>query len=98
MAAPIVSGAAALIWAQRPKLKNHQVKQILMESVDQIPALKGKVAAGGRLNILRALRHNRALANVPDKDLSQDSRIQASSVGGIRIFDARTGAQEKFKW
>ncbi len=54
-ACPHVSGAAALLWAAVPTATTLQVKAALMQSVDQKPAFRGKVASNGRLNVARAL-------------------------------------------
>jgi subtilisin family serine protease len=55
MATPFVSGAAALYLSRAPQSTPDQVKSALLQTVDQGPALAGKVASGGRLNIARAL-------------------------------------------
>jgi subtilisin family serine protease len=57
MAAPFVSGAAALLFATcKNPLNWAQVKQLLMDSVDVLPALRMKVASEGRLNLYKALQ------------------------------------------
>ncbi len=56
MAAPIVAGAAALIWAQEPNLTYRQVKARLLTSVRKVPGLKGTVLTGGVLDVEAALR------------------------------------------
>ncbi|MFW6175155.1 MAG: S8 family serine peptidase, partial [Chloroflexota bacterium] len=50
MAAPHVSGAAALLWAQDPARSYSEVRKLLLGSVDQIDAWKAVVLTGGRLN------------------------------------------------
>lgn len=55
MAAPHVSGAAALLWGVHPELSYAEVRDALLLSVDQVPDLLGKVASNGRLNIAAAL-------------------------------------------
>jgi subtilisin family serine protease len=55
MAAPHAAGAAALVLAARPTLSPIQVRQALVVSVDRLPALAGRLATGGRLNVGRAL-------------------------------------------
>lgn len=55
MACPHVAGAAALVWARNPTWNYQQVKKALMDTVDPLAALQGKVATGGRINVLKAL-------------------------------------------
>lgn len=55
MATPHVAGAAALVFAQNPGATPTSVRNALLGSVDQMACLQGKVAAGGRLNVFRAL-------------------------------------------
>lgn len=55
MAAPFVSGAAALIWADRPQATAQQVRQALLQSVDVIPNKEFRVSTRGRLNVQKAL-------------------------------------------
>jgi subtilisin family serine protease len=55
MAAPVVSGIAGLIWSHNPSLSHIEVKDIIMNSVDQIAGLRNKVMSGGRVNAHRAL-------------------------------------------
>ena len=54
--APLVSGVAALIMSQRPDLSHRKVRQIIIDSVDKVSTLSGKVASGGRLNAYKALQ------------------------------------------
>jgi hypothetical protein len=55
MAAPFVSGAAALYLARFPGSTVQTVRDAILSSVDLVPALNGMTATGGRLNIARAL-------------------------------------------
>jgi len=51
-----VSGLAALILTENPKLKPAEVREIIMNSADRLENLEGKVASGGRINAYSALR------------------------------------------
>jgi thermitase len=56
MATPHVSGAAALLAAAQPSLTAGDIRAALLDGVDALPSLTGRVATGGRLNAERALR------------------------------------------
>lgn len=57
-AAPIVSGVAALVWSQYPKLKAYEVADILRISAERSPvkSLEGKAKIGGIVNAYEALK------------------------------------------
>ncbi len=55
MAAPHVTGAAALMLAVNPNLTANQLKNLLMTTVDPLATLQGKTVTGGRLNLAKAL-------------------------------------------
>lgn len=57
MAAPHVAGAAALYWAQNPNKSMLEVKEALLNSAVRIPALKGKVASEGKLNLVNLMKY-----------------------------------------
>jgi subtilisin family serine protease len=57
MAAPFVSGAAALIWASQPASTVAHVRNAILGSVDRKSAFIGKTSTGGRLNAARALQY-----------------------------------------
>ena len=56
MATPHVAGAAALAFAFRPGATVGQVRAALLNGVDKVSTLAGKVATGGRLNAATTLR------------------------------------------
>ncbi|MDQ4123915.1 MAG: S8 family serine peptidase [Acidobacteriota bacterium] len=56
MAAPHVSGAAALLAAANPSLSAASLKASLMNSVDVLSQWNGVVKTGGRLNVARAIQ------------------------------------------
>jgi subtilisin family serine protease len=56
MATPVVSGVAALILSVNPDLSVTDLRRRLLDTVDKIPALDGKVSSGGRVNAASAVR------------------------------------------
>jgi subtilisin family serine protease len=50
MAAPQVTGAAALLFSLKPSASVTEVRQGLLGSVDPVPSLAGKTTSGGRLD------------------------------------------------
>jgi subtilisin family serine protease len=59
MAAPSVSGLAALIWSSNPGFGASQVKDGILDCVDRLSDLSGKVFTAGRINA------NSSLLNIP---------------------------------
>jgi len=55
MATPVVSGVAALIVAEHPRISVDDLRKKLLASTDPIVALKGKTVTGGRINAAKAL-------------------------------------------
>lgn len=55
MAAPFVSGAAAVLWSARPQATAYQIRQALLDGAESYPNKEFKVLTRGRLNIERAL-------------------------------------------
>ncbi|HEV7796715.1 MAG TPA: S8 family peptidase [Pyrinomonadaceae bacterium] len=55
LAAPVVTGVAALALSARPEMSVDQLRRLLLESVDKRPGLRGKVSTAGRINAARAM-------------------------------------------
>jgi subtilisin family serine protease len=55
MATPVVSGVAALILSEHPRMSVDDLKKKLLASTDPIVALKGKTVTGGRINAAKAV-------------------------------------------
>ncbi len=62
MAAPVVAGIAAQVWAYEPTLSATDVKRILIESGEEAPALKAVTVSGRHLNAKAALERSRVSA------------------------------------
>ncbi|HME03373.1 MAG TPA: S8 family serine peptidase [Solirubrobacteraceae bacterium] len=55
MAAPQVAGAAALVLSVKPSFTAEELKADIVEHVDKLPSLEGKVITGGRLDVCKAM-------------------------------------------
>src|SRR5262249_49093064 len=55
MAAPMVTGVIALVWSLRGEWTYRNVIDQVLDTVDPLPQLSGKVGTGGRLNALAAI-------------------------------------------
>jgi subtilisin family serine protease/subtilisin-like proprotein convertase family protein len=55
MATPHVAGALALVWGLHPTWSYRQVINQVLNTVDRIPALQGKLVTGGRLDLAAAV-------------------------------------------
>ena len=103
VAAPHVSGAAALLLSKYPALSYHQVKQILMQTSDKV--VPGLCQSHGRVNIAKALAAVPAGAmgrvlntrDDPTKPASFYTSIQAAidaaEDGDTLIAEGKTGGQ-----
>ncbi|MGE0495539.1 MAG: S8 family serine peptidase [Vulcanimicrobiota bacterium] len=82
MATPHVSGVAALLASAYPEMSNDELKTRILQGVDQLPSLRGKVATGGRLNAANAL----------DND-----RLPPAAPGDLSLVEAGS-SQVKLRW
>jgi subtilisin family serine protease len=56
MAAPYVTGVAALLLSANPSLTGTQLKSAILNNADTVPALSGLCVTGGRLNAFAAVQ------------------------------------------
>ncbi len=56
MATPHVAGVAALGWSVAPEATVAEMRAAILEGVEPLPSLAGKVVTGGRLNAYNTLR------------------------------------------
>jgi len=87
MAAPHVSGVAALIKAENPFLSAADIKSIIAGSVDLKPALGGSLASGGRLNAFGAVTARTCFGDY-NGDFDVDGDVDGSD---LAVFAADFG-------
>lgn len=75
-ATAFVSGLAALILSENPKLKPSEVRDIIMRSSDKLESLASKVVAGGRINAFAALKEA-----LPENRKSLALQLEEDSAG-----------------
>jgi thermitase len=89
MAAPHVTGAAALLFSLKPGATVTEVRDALLDSVDPVTSLNGKTTTGGRLNITAALKALVPVGaeTVPPETalLSQPPATTASTTAGFQL-------------
>ena len=56
MAAPMVTGAAALLYSGRPDLNLTDIKTALLSTVHKLAPLKEKTVSGGMLDVSAAMK------------------------------------------
>jgi hypothetical protein len=78
MAAPHVSGVAALVLAQCPNLNTADLRSIILTSTDPVASLASITATGGRLNAAEAL--NRCTSGLPALSASASGRTITANV------------------
>ena len=86
MAAPHVSGAAALLWSHNPNLTVQQVKNLLLLNGDVLPALADKTLTGRRLNVGKSF-----------ESLQQNDTTAPGAVTNFRV-DFQTGRTISLSW
>jgi subtilisin family serine protease len=67
MAAPHVTGAAALLLAQTPGASTAQLRSAILSSVDPLPSLAGRTVTGGRLDAASALIVDTVITKAPKR-------------------------------
>ncbi len=81
MATPYVAGVAGLIKTIRPEFTALQIKETILDNVDQKASLEGKLLTGGRLNAQASLQqaYNPASSNGPViyGDVNGDGKVNA---------------------
>jgi subtilisin family serine protease len=88
MAAPHVTGVAALVLAANPRLSAAAVKRILLNTVDAVPGLAGLVATGGRVNANRAVLAALPRVRIGDASVREGDRGTKSLRFTVRLSAA----------
>ncbi len=87
MAAPHVTGALAMLWAQFPNDSYRQIINRLLRSSTKTSALNGRVQSGGRLNLAQAIT---STVNRPFNDSFTERATLAGA--NVRVRSSNVGA------
>lgn len=94
MAAPQVSGAAALVWSRFPSESPSQVRTRLLEGADHPGLLQGLLGGAGRLNVARAMDLDPPAPVRPDTVITAGPKKRSSS--RVARFSFRSSAGGTF--
>ncbi|MCB0390428.1 MAG: S8 family serine peptidase [Bdellovibrionales bacterium] len=85
MAAPFVSGVAAMMIAEAPEMLGFQIKDIIFNEADPIAQLKSKISTEARVNAQAAVNFAKTstiLTEQPNYSFTNEDRQLASSLAG----------------
>jgi subtilisin family serine protease/subtilisin-like proprotein convertase family protein len=83
MATPEVSGALALVWGLHPSWNYTQVIDQVLNTVDRLPSLQGRVTTGGRLDLAAAVGWNLSTRTTPTITSVRAEGPTASSMNSL---------------
>jgi subtilisin family serine protease/sugar lactone lactonase YvrE len=87
MAAPMVSGAAALLLSAEPGRTIPEIRARLVAAVRPVPAMQGRTIANGRLDLFRVLAHPDAIPPAAVGDL----RVEEAGSSHVRLRFTASG-------
>jgi hypothetical protein len=79
MAAPFVSGMAAMIFREASNLTGYQVKGIITSTINPITSLSSKNSSGGRVNIYNAIIQGKLNTSIAASQPAYAVSVQSSS-------------------
>ncbi len=89
MAAPVVSGVAALLYAYHPGITADVAKQVLVSNVTKMDQLADQVSSGGMVNAFQALASDFHLPQIETEQEETGNSItvtvRASTFGGAQL-------------
>ena len=104
MAAPFVSGMAAIMLRESPSMTGYQVKNLIFAQGNSISSLQNKTTTRNRINVLSALNsaktavvatsqpyYDVTAARAPASDSTQSESVPACGMVAKAIYDAKDG-------
>ncbi|MFR5731036.1 MAG: S8 family serine peptidase [Clostridium sp.] len=71
MSAPMVTGAAAMLYSYRTDLQLSDIRKVLLETARKLPTLNGKLSSNGMLDLYAALNHGRTIETADSAQTEQ---------------------------
>ena len=71
MSAPMVTGAAAMLYSYRTDLQLSDIRKVLLETARKLPTLNGKLSSNGMLDLYAALNYGRAIETADSAQTEQ---------------------------
>lgn len=73
MSAPMVTGAAAMLYSYRTDLQLSDIRKVLLETARKIPPLEGKLSSNGMLDVYAALNYGRTVETADSAQAEQNA-------------------------
>lgn len=94
MAAPYVTGVAALIAAQNSNLTPAQIKTRIMDNVDYVSSLSGICVTGGKLDAYKAIRNSQHIHTNTIEQYDLNYHIKNCSPCGNVLYEAHSWVEK----
>ena len=103
MSAPMVTGAAAMLYSYRTDLQLSDIRKVLLETARKLPTLNGKLSSNGMLDLYAALNYGRAIETADSAQTEQTAadgqnaqdrqNTEQTAAGGQNVEDGQDAEQ-----
>ena len=99
-AAPIVAGAAAMIWTHRPDLSAQKVREIILQSGRSIDLLSGKISTGKMVDAHAALllASSQPVLDTLPSIISHPSGLNVTAGASASFSVSANGTSPSYQW
>lgn len=103
MSAPMVTGAAAMLYSYRTDLQLSDIRKVLLETARKLPTLNGKLSSNGMLDLYAALNYGRMTETADSAQTEQTAAdgqneedrqdTEQTAAGGQNVEDRQDAEQ-----
>ena len=100
MSAPMVTGAAAMLYSYRTDLQLSDIRKVLLETARKLPTLNGKLSSNGMLDLYAALNYGRTTETADSERTAADGQnaqdgqdTEQTAAGGQNVEDRQDAEQ-----